>query len=210
MRALSPSACQVGDTARVQTPEVRYARSGEVAIAYQVVGTDPTDIVFVRAITGDLLSTWEQPLLVRHIEGLAASGRVLMLDKRGTGLSDRVREVQSLETTIDDIRAVMDDVGSERAVVWTGSTSTGIGVLFAATDPERCDGPMLFDPRVKGTRADDYPWTPSAAEWRERLRAVRLGWGERGYLESLVGESAPGMVDDAAFVDWFACICDAA
>ena len=73
------------DTARVTAPDVSYARSGDVSIAYQVVGTGPVDIVFVRGITGDLLSTWDQPLLVRHVEGLAAIGRVLMLDKRGTG-----------------------------------------------------------------------------------------------------------------------------
>src|SRR5947208_6664634 len=110
----------------VKVPEVHYARSGEVAVAYQVVGEGPTDIVFVRGITGDLLSTWEQPLLARHVEGLAACGRVLMLDRRGTGLSDRVREVQSAETAMDDVRAVMDAVGSERAVLWTGGTATGV------------------------------------------------------------------------------------
>ena len=71
-------------TGPVQPPEVSYARSGDVAVAYQVVGSGPPDLVFVRGITGDLLSTWEQPLLVRHVEGLAAIGRVLMLDKRGT------------------------------------------------------------------------------------------------------------------------------
>ena len=141
----------------MQPLDVSYARSGDVAIAYQLVGAGPTDIVFVRGITGDLLSTWEQPLLVRHVEGLAACGRVLMLDKRGTGLSDRVREVQSLETTMDDVRAVMDAVGSERAVLWSGGTSTGIAVLFAATYPERCAGLVLFDPTVKGTRSPDYP-----------------------------------------------------
>jgi pimeloyl-ACP methyl ester carboxylesterase len=73
-----------------------------------------------------------------------------MLDKSGTGLSDRVRAVQSIETTMDDVRAVMDSVGSENAVLWTGGTSTGIGVLFAATYPERCAGLVLFDPRVRG------------------------------------------------------------
>ena len=104
----------------MRPPEVTYARSGDVAIAYQIVGTGPPDLVFVRGTTGDLLSTWEQPLLVRHVEGLAESARVLMLDKRGTGLSDRVREVQSLETTMDDVRAVMDAAASERAVLWTG------------------------------------------------------------------------------------------
>ena len=106
-------------------PDVNYARSGDVAIAYQVVGAGAPDVVFMRGIAGDLVSTWDQPLLVRHVQGLADCGRVLMLDKRGTGLSDRVREVQSLETTMDDVRAVMDAVGSERAVLWTGATEHG-------------------------------------------------------------------------------------
>ena len=141
----------------MQIPDVRYARSGDVAIAYQVVASGGTDVVFVRHMSGDLLSTWEQPLLVRHVEGLAANGRVLLIDRRGTGLSDRVREVQSLETTMDDIRAVMDDAESERAVLWTGLNSTGIGVLFAATYPDRCAGLMLLDPQVKGTRSHGLP-----------------------------------------------------
>ena len=187
----------------VLPPDVSYARSGDVAIAYQVVGTGPTDVVLVRGITGDLLSTWEQPLLVRHVEGLAACGRVLMLDKRGSGLSDRVREVQSLETTMDDVRAVMDAVGSESAVLWTAAASTGIGVLFAATYPERCAGLVLFDPRVKGVRSPDYPWAPTEEEWRERLAGVRAGWGERSYLESLAREWAPEVAEDDGFRDWF-------
>jgi class 3 adenylate cyclase len=187
----------------VQPPEVSYARSGEVAVAYQLVGTGPPDLVFVRGIVGDLLSTWEQPLLVRHVEGLAAHGRVLMLDKRGTGLSDRVREVQSLETAMDDVRAVMDAADSEDAVLWTGGASTGIGVLFAATYPERCAGLVLFDPTVKGIRSADYPWAPTEEEWRQRLAAVRSGWGERGYLEQLADEWAPEVAEDESFRDWF-------
>ena len=187
----------------MQPPEVSYARSGDVAVAYQVVGGGTPDIVFVRGVAGDLLSTWEQPLLVRHIEGLAACGRVLMLDKRGTGLSDRVREVQSVETAMDDVRAVMDAVGSESAVLWSGGTSTGIGVLFAATYPERCAGLVLFDPRVKGVRTADYPWAPTEEEWRERLARMRTGWGERGYLEDLAREWAPEVADDDGFRDWF-------
>jgi len=187
----------------VLPPEVNYARSGDVAIAYQIVGSGPPDIVFVRDTTRDLLSTWEQPLHVRHVEGLAASARVLMLDKRGTGLSDRVREVQSLETTMDDVRAVMDAAGSDRAVLWTGSTSTGIGVLFAATYPERCAGLIVFDPIVSGTRSPDYPWAPTEEEWREQLAGVRAGWGERSYLDNLARERAPEVADDDAFREWF-------
>ena len=193
----------MGETHAVQPPEVSYARSGEVAVAYQLVGTGPPDLVFVRGIAGDLLSTWEQPLLVRHVEGLAAHGRVLMLDKRGTGLSDRVREVHSAETAMDDVRAVLDAVGSDSAVLWTGGTSTGIGVLFAATYPERCSGLVLFDPRVKGIRSADYPWAETEEEWRERLAQVRTGWGERRYLEDLAREWAPEVAADECFRAWF-------
>jgi class 3 adenylate cyclase len=187
----------------VQLPEVRYARSGDVAIAYQVVGEGSPDIVFARGFAGDLLSTWEHRLLVRHVEDLASCGRLLMLDKRGTGLSDRVREVQSAETAMDDVRAVMDAVGSERAVLWSGGNATGVGVLFAATYPERCAGLVLFDPRVKGTRTTDYPWALDAEGWREQLAAVRAGWGERDFLQALACEWAPEMADDAGFLDWF-------
>lgn len=187
----------------MQLPEVRYARSGDTAIAFQVVGDGHPDIVFVRGVTGDLLSTWEQPLLVRHVEGLAACGRLLMLDRRGTGLSDRVREVQPAETAMDDVRAVMDAVGSERAVLWTGGTATGVGVLFAATYPDRCAGLVLFDPRVKGTRSPDYPWAPTEEEWRVQLGAVRAGWGERAFLEALAREWAPDVAGDDGFREWF-------
>ena len=187
----------------MQLPDVSYARSGDVAIAYQVIGDGQPDIVFARGVAGDLISTWDQPLLVRHVEGLAACGRVLMLDRRGTGLSDRVREVQSAETAMDDVRAVMDAVGSERAVLWAGSGFTGVLVLFAATYPDRCAGLVLFDPRVKGTRAPDYPWAPTEEEWRERLAAVRAGWGERAFLEALAHEWAPEVAGDDGFREWF-------
>ena len=187
----------------MKPPDVSYTRSGDVAIAYQVVGSGPVDIVFIRGVTGDLLSTWEQPLLVRHVEGLAASSRVLMLDKRGTGLSDRVREVQSLETSMDDIRAVMDEVGSQRAVLWTGGNATGIAVLFAATYPERCAGLVLFDPRVLGVRAAEYPWAQTEDDWRKQLGEIRTRWGARNYFEELAREWAPEVAGDASFVDWF-------
>ena len=190
-------------TPGVTRPDVAYARSGDVAIAYQVVGDGPPDIVFVRAITGDLVSTWDQPLLVRHVEGLAANGRVLMLDKRGTGLSDRVREVQSVETAMDDVRAVLDAADSKRAVLWTGGNATGIGVLFAATYPERCAGLVLFDPRVMGMRSAEYPWAPTEDEWGKQLADIRSRWGTRSYFTELAEEWAPEVVDDEGFVDWF-------
>jgi len=183
-------------------PDVHYARSGDVAVAYQVVGSGSRDVVFLRGLTGDLLSTWDQPLLVRHVEGLASNGRLLMLDRRGTGLSDRLREVPSVESSMDDIRAVMDAEGSEQAVIWTGATATAVAALFAATYPDRVAGLVLFDPRACGVAQPDYPWAPSEAQTRERLAAIRRSWGDRDFMGDLAREYAPEVADDEAFIDW--------
>ena len=117
----------------MEVPDVQYTRSGDVAIAYQVMGEGPVDVVWFRGMAGDLLSTWDQPLLFRHAIGLARFSRVLMFDKRGTGLSDRVREVPTLETRMDDVRAVMDATESDRAVLWTAHEGSRTALLFAAT-----------------------------------------------------------------------------
>ncbi len=183
--------------------DVQYARSGEVAIAYQVVGDGPVDIVFARGFAGELLSMWEHPLPARHVTGLAEIGRVLMIDKRGTGLSDRFREVGTLETRMDDLRAVMDAVGSERAVFWAAHEAARLAVLFAATYPERTAGLVLLEPWVKGRRTEDYPWAPSDEEWRRRLADIRERWGRRDLFAELLEEWAPEAAHDAAFLDWF-------
>jgi len=187
----------------VDVPDVRYARSGDVSIAYEVVGSGPRDLVFVRAYASDLLSTWEQPLLVRHVLGLAGFARVLLIDKRGTGLSDRVREVQTLETRMDDLRAVMDDAGIERATFFSGQSGSPLAILFAATYPERTDALLLLEPLVKGTWSPDYPWSPTEDEWRQRLAEIREGWGHRDYFERLLDEWAPDAPEEPEFLDWF-------
>jgi pimeloyl-ACP methyl ester carboxylesterase len=134
----------------VEIPDAKYARSGDVAIAYQVVGEGSLDLVFVRGTLADLLAGWDQPLFVDHVEGLARSGRVLLFDKRGSGLSDPVRQVPTLETRMDDIRAVMDAAGSERAVLWAAQEGSRIALLFAATYPERTNALVLYDPTARG------------------------------------------------------------
>jgi class 3 adenylate cyclase len=187
----------------VVVPEIQYARSGDVAVAYQVVGDGPVDVVWFRGMAGDLLSTWDQPLILRHPVGLAPFSRVLMFDKRGTGLSDRVREAATLEARMDDVRAVMDAAGSERAVLWSAHEGSRTGLLFAATYPERTVGLVLLEPSVRGTRSRDYPWAPTEEEWRARLAAVREGWGTRDFFTQLAREWAPSLAEDGAFIDWF-------
>ena len=187
----------------MNVPDVIYARSGDVAIAYQTVGDGPEDVVFVRGFAGDLLSAWEQPLLVRFIEELASFARVTMIDKRGTGLSDRVRDVPTLETRMDDLRAVMDAIGAEQAALWSAQEGARLAVLFAASYPERTAGLVLFDPTAKGRPTADYPWEPDDAEWRNRLAQIREGWGRTDFLEDLLAEWSPAQRVDPEFRAWF-------
>jgi class 3 adenylate cyclase len=187
----------------MDVPDVRYARSGNVAIAYQVVGTGPLDLVFIRGTLAELLTAWEQPLWVRHVEGLAASSRVIMFDKRGTGLSDRVREVPNLETRMDDIRAVLDDLDVEQAVLWTAQEGSRLAVLFAATYPERTAALVFYDPTARGVWAPDYPWARTEDDWRRELREAEARWGERAYLVERLRKDSPTAADDVAFQDWY-------
>ena len=158
---------------------MKYARSGDVAIAYQVVGSGPLDLVFIRGTIADLMAGWDQPLFIAHVDGWAESGRVLLFDKRGSGLSDPVRQVPTLETRMDDVRAVMDAANSERAVLWAAQEGSRIALLFAATYPERTNALVLYDPTARGLWAPDYPWAPDDEAWRRELREIHDRWGDR-------------------------------
>ena len=187
----------------MDVPDVSYARSGDVAIAYQVVGEGPIDLVFIRGTLADLLAGWDMPLFVDHVETLAESARVLLFDKRGSGLSDPVRQVPTLETRMDDVRAVMDAVDSERAVLWAAQEGTRIALLFAATYPERTSALVLYDPTARGLRAPDYPWAANDEEWRSELREIRDRWGDREYLEERAHRLSPFGAQNEEWLEWF-------
>ena len=187
----------------VEQPEVRYARSGDVSIAYQAFGAGPIDLVVIRGSLSDLASIWEQPLFVRHAEGLASFARVLMFDKRGMGLSDRLRDVPTLEARMDDIRAVMDDAGVEQAAFLAAHEGTRLAVLFAATYPERTRALVLHEPSVRGRRAPDYPWARTDDEWRGWLRDVAAGWGTSEFFAGMLQDYCPTVADDAGFRGWY-------
>jgi len=187
----------------MDVPDVSYARSGDVAIAYQVIGEGGTDVVFVRGTLADLLAGWDMPLFVDHVEWLAESGRVLLFDKRGSGLSDPVRQVPTLETRMDDIRAVMDAVDSERAVLWAAQEGTRIALMFAATYPERTSALVLYDPTARGLWAPDYPWAPTEEEWRNELREIRERWGDRRYLVERAHRLSPVGAQNEEWLEWF-------
>jgi class 3 adenylate cyclase len=198
-----PSRPRSGTLLSVEIPDVQYARSGDVAIAYQVVGEGPTDLVFVRGTLADLLAGWDMPLFVDHVEELARSARTILFDKRGSGLSDPVRQVPTLETRMDDIRAVMDATDSERAVLWAAQEGTRIALLFAATYPERTTALVLYDPTARGLWAPDYPWAPTEDAWRQELREIRDRWGDRAYLVERAQRLSPVGVQNGEWLDWF-------
>ncbi len=118
-------------------PETKFAQSGDISIAYQVVGSGPLDLLIVPGFISHLEQAWEDPAYSRFLQRLASFSRLIQFDKRGTGLSDRITEIPTLEQRMDDVRAVMDATGTERAALFGISEGGPMSVLFAATYPER-------------------------------------------------------------------------
>jgi class 3 adenylate cyclase/pimeloyl-ACP methyl ester carboxylesterase len=185
-------------------PEIRYARSGDVSIAYVVSGTGPFDLVLVHGFVGNLETAWEQPLRVAFFERLGSFARVIEFDRRGTGLSDRVREVPTLETRMDDLRAVMDAADSERAAVVGTFEAGSMAALYAATYPERVAALVLYNPLAKGAWAPDYPFARTEDEWNAELTEIRERWGEPEFFAEFVHSTAPSRSDDPSFAAWYA------
>jgi pimeloyl-ACP methyl ester carboxylesterase len=172
--------------------DVRFARSGDVDIAYRVVGDGPIDLVYVEGAYTHLEVAWELPQYRRWCERLAEFARVIMFDKRGMGMSDRVPGAATLEDRMDDIRAVMDAVGSERAAVMGESEGGPLAMLFAAAHPERTVGLVLQGAEVRERKDDDWPWGESTDEEAEAYYAsLPERWGQGsgfGYLVPSVGD----------------------
>jgi class 3 adenylate cyclase len=154
-----------------QAPETHYAKSGDVNIAYQVVGDGPVDLVYVPGWVSHVELAWELPDLVRGFERLASFARLILFDKRGTGMSDPVptADLPTLEQRMDDVRAVMDAVGSERAAIFGASEGGNMSMLFAATHPDRTIALCIFGSTARRLWSEDYPWAPT---WEARKAAI--------------------------------------
>jgi pimeloyl-ACP methyl ester carboxylesterase/class 3 adenylate cyclase len=190
----------------LEVPEVSYARNGDVAIAYQVVGDGPNDLVYVPQFISNLEIVWEHSLYARFLRRLASFGRLIMLDRRGTGLSDRFSpaDLPAPEVLMDDVRAVMDAAGSERAVLFGGSDSGCLCALFAATYPERTAALILYSCAARGTASDDFPWQWDDDGWETYLAELRAGWGTREYAATVFRTLvSPTLGGDAEEVRWW-------
>lgn len=181
-------------------PTTRYAHSGDVNIAYQVTGDGPRDLVYVPGWVSNIEVMWDDPTLARFLRRLASFSRLITFDKRGTGLSDSVDldQLPTLETRMDDVRAVMDAVGSQRATLFGHSEGGNMCAVFAATYPERTEGLILTGSYAKRIYSDDYPWAPSREERERTTEAVERDWP--GAMKTI--DLAPSRADDPAFGAW--------
>src|SRR5439155_23762780 len=190
----------VSQPERIGIPPTRYAESGDASIAYQVVGGGPIDVVLVLGYATHLDVQWESPPFARFFDRISSFSRLIVFDKRGTGLSDPVSEVPTLEQRVDDVRAVMDAAGSERAAMFGVSEGGPMSMLFATTYPERVAALALYGTYAKRVRAADYPWAPTLEEHQDRLDVVERDWGGPVDLEAW----APSNVNDERFKRWWA------
>jgi pimeloyl-ACP methyl ester carboxylesterase/DNA-binding CsgD family transcriptional regulator len=177
----------------------QYAKSGDVSIAYQIVGDGPIDLVFVMGWVSHLDYFWEGPS-AGFLTRLASFSRLILFDKRGTGLSDRVAAMPSLEQRMDDVRAVMDAAGSKHAALFGISEGAAMCALFAATYPARTDALVMYGAYAKRLWDAAYPWAPTPADRQRFFDAIAQGWGGVVDLDTL----APSTVGDERFRRWWA------
>lgn len=183
-------------------PTTQYAKSGRFNIAYQVFGSGP-DLVYVPGWVSNVEIMWDDPVLASVLRRLGTFSRVILFDKRGTGMSDPVDEndLPSLEERMDDVRAVMDAAGSEEATIMGHSEGGNLSTLFAATFPERTRGLILVGTYAKRIRSDDYPWAPTREDREQHIAYTEQSWGDPDKLpEYTLGARR----DDEAYRDWVA------
>ncbi|MDQ3871518.1 MAG: alpha/beta hydrolase [Chloroflexota bacterium] len=181
-------------------PQTQYARNGDLHIAYQAVGDGPLDLVLVDQWFSNVDAQWEFEPLERVLNQLASFSRLIMFDKRGTGISDPVSvdELPTLEEWIDDLRAVLDEVGSERTALLSGIGASLMTLLFAATYPERTSALVLIDPYARVSAAPDYPWGRPPDQLSRDLEYLRSVWGTQGGLLNFL---APNLLQDRTLVE---------
>jgi pimeloyl-ACP methyl ester carboxylesterase len=181
-------------------PETRYAKSGDVNIAYQVVGNGPRDLVVVPGWVSNIDVFWEEPSFARLLTRLASFSRLIIFDKRGTGLSDRVNDMPSLEVRMDDVRAVMDAAGSPQAALFGYSEGAAMCALFAATYPDRATALVMGGGFARRVVAPDYPWGATVEQLMAFIEHIERDWGGPVGIEG----RAPSMAHDQRYRLWWA------
>ena len=182
--------------------ETKYALSGDVTVAYQVIGKGPLDLLIVPGFVSHVEQAWEDPPYARFLQQLSSFSRLIIFDKRGTGMSERTVEVGTLEQRMDDVRAVMDAAGSKRAALLGVSEGAAMSVLFGATYPERVSALILYGGLARDTWAPDYPCRSEGSD--EELEAWLDQWRQEWGGPFGIDRWAPSRAKDERFRQWFA------
>jgi class 3 adenylate cyclase len=188
----------------VEVPEPRYAKTADgTHIAYTVVGDGPIDLVYAFGYTSNIDADGEVPFHAVFRRKLASLGRLILFDRRGTGLSDRsgLEDANALESGMDDIRAVMDAVGSERALLFAVGDGGMVTVLFAASHPDRTLGLVLWNPEPRLSWSEDYPWAWTSEQWDARAQRIEGTWGSLEHAELELRDAAPDVGFDRATLE---------
>ena len=188
----------------VERPETRYARSGEVNVAYQVVGDGPFDLVLVPGFISNVEYGWEEPGLASFYRRLASFSRLILFDKRGTGLSDRVTGIPTLETRMDDVRAILDAVRSKRAALIGYSEGASMSALFAATYPERTAALIMYGSFLAWDWMAEGRFPTRHESAKRAIGEIEQRWGSPDFCDELLENDAPSMLGDDAFRSWYA------
>lgn len=189
----------IGPVEEPPLPGIHYAVSGDIRIAYQVIGDGPIDLVYVPGWVSHLEYGWESPRVASFYKQLASFSRLILFDKRGTGLSDRAAGLPDIEQRMDDVRAVMDAAGSKRAALLCMSEGGGMSIAFAATYPERVSALMLVGAFAKRVWSEDYPWAPTPEERQVFFDDIEHHWGGPIGIEQI----APSLANDPVFRAWW-------
>ena len=187
-------------------PETRYARTADgYSIAYQILGDGGLDLVYLPGFASNLEYQWENPLYARFLHQLASFSRLILIDRRGVGLSDRVspKEIPPIEVLMDDLGAVLDEAGSRRAALTGFSDGADLCALFAATHPDRTAALVLYGSSAITRRTDDTPWAWTEEEWESYLEELWLGWGTEEYVQRTLEWAAPSAAGDESIHRWF-------
>lgn len=182
-------------------PTTRYARSGDLNIAYQVVGSGPPDLIYVPGWVTNVEVMWEDPNLAGFLRKLSSFSKLVIFDKRGIGLSDPVPlgELPGLNERVQDLHAVMDDVGVERANVFAHSAGGTTAVAYAAQHPQRVERLILFGCYAKRVWSEDYPWAPTRGERAAESKGYEESWADPARIAEFY---APSRANDTAFIQW--------
>ncbi len=188
---------------------MRYARNGRVALAYQVVGSGQLDLLFVPGFVSNVELNWELPAFARFLERLTSFARLIVIDRRGTGLSDPFApdDLPSHETMVDDLRAVVDAAGAPRVAIFGFHEGGLLGALFAATHPDRTSALVTFATAPSGMKTDVYPWQWSEGEWEPYLEDMAERWGTEAYSDQVLRFGAPSASRDEGVRRWWARYC---